>query len=135
MMVVTTDVEGAPGPEENVEEADEHLASLQRDRISLIRDSIWGLEASKGLRWLFITDSDADLEAEGWKRRLLWQLFCRFDVGRDLHFDESRTRVAWDATSPIPSNDGPLPVRRWPAVAVHDPELVIRVDDWLSQRL
>ena len=46
-----------------------------------IRDSIWGLEASKGLRWLFITDSDADLESEDWRRRLLWQLFCRFDVG------------------------------------------------------
>ena len=135
MMIVTTDVEGSPRPEESMEEADEHLASQQRDRIASIRDSIWGLEASKGLRWLFITDSDADLEAEGWKRRLLWQLFCRFDVGRDLHFYEDRTRVAWDATAPIPSNDGPLPVRRWPAVTLHDPELVSRVDGWLSQRL
>ncbi len=135
MMVVTTDVEGGPRPEENMEEADENLASQQRERIASIRDSIWRLEASKDLRWLFITDSDADLEVEGWKRRLLWQLFCRFDVGRDLHFDKDRARVAWDATAPIPSNDGPLPVRRWPAVTLHDPELVSRVDDWLSQRL
>ena len=118
-----------------MEEADEHLAGRQKDKIASIRDSIWKLEASRGLRWLFITDSDADLESEDWKRRLLWQLFCRFDVGRDLHFDEGRTRVAWDATAPIPSNDGPLPVRRWPAVTLHDPELVRRVDDWLSQRL
>ena len=35
--------------------------------------------------------------------------FCRFDVGRDLHFDESRGRVNWDATVPIPSTEGPLP--------------------------
>ena len=135
MMVVTTDVEGGPRPEESMEEADEHLAGRQKDKIASIRDSIWKLEASRGLRWLFITDSDADLESEDWKRRLLWQLFCRFDVGRDLHFDDGRTRVAWDATAPIPSNDGPLPVRRWPAVTLHDPELVRRVDDWLSQRL
>ena len=65
----------------------------------------------------------------------LWQLFCRFDVGRDLHFDEGRTRVAWDATAPIPSKEGPLPVRRWPAVTLHDPDLVSQVDAWLSERL
>ena len=135
MMVITTDIEGGPKPEESMEEENEHLANLQRQRISSIRDSIWKLEASKSLRWLFITDSDADLEEEGWRRRLLWQLFCRFDVGRDLHFDKDRTRVAWDATAPIPSKEGSLPVRRWPAVTLHDPELVKKVDEWLSQRL
>jgi hypothetical protein len=118
-----------------MEEVNEHLADLQRKTVSSIRDSIWGLESSKGLRWLFITDSDANLESEDWRRRLLWQLFCRFDVGRDLHFDDSRTRVAWDATAPIPSEEGPLPVRRWPAVTLHDPELVQRIDSWLSKRL
>ena len=70
-----------------------------------------------------------------WRRRLIWQLFCRFDVGRDLHFDDSRARVAWDATAPIPSEGGPLPVRRWPAVTLHDPELVQKIDSWLSKRL
>ncbi len=135
MMVITTNIEGGPTPEESMEAPNEKLALLQRERISQIRDSIWELEASQGLRWLLITDSDADLESDDWKRRLLWQLFCRFDVGRDLHFDQSRKRVAWDATAPIPSNDGPLPVRRWPAVTLHDPELVRKVDSWLSQRL
>jgi len=135
MMVITTKIEGGPTPEESMENPDERLAHLQRERISHIRDSIWSLEASHGLRWLFITDSDANLESENWKRRLLWQLFCRFDVGRDLHFDHSRNRVAWDATAPIPSNEGPLPVRRWPAVTLHDPEIVRNVDSWLSQRL
>ena len=135
MMVVTTEVEGSPSPEESVEETDNHLARLQREKISAIRDSIWSLGSASDLKWLFITDSDANLEHEDWKRRLLWQLFCRFDVGRDLHFDESGTRVAWDATVPIPSDDGPLPVRRWPAVTLHDPEMVSRVDAWLSQRI
>jgi len=135
MMVITTEIEGGPKPEESMEEANEHLANLQRETIARIRDSIWSLEASKGLRWLFITDSDADLESSDWRRRLLWQLFCRFDVGRDLHYDDSRSRVAWDATAPIPSEGGPFPVRRWPAVTLHDPELVERIDSWLSKRL
>ncbi len=135
MLVITTEIEGGPKPHESVEVPDDHLAAHQREKISAIRDSIWGLGASSGLKWLFITDSDANLESEDWKRRMLWQLFCRFDVGRDLHFDESGSRVAWDATTPIPSTDGSLPVRRWPAVALHDPELVERVDAWLSQRL
>tara|TARA_B100001094_G_C18112481_1_gene762021 strand:- start:162 stop:1409 length:1248 start_codon:yes stop_codon:yes gene_type:complete len=135
MMVITTEIQGGPRPEESMEDANENLAELQRETIAKIRDSIWGLEASKGLRWLFITDSDADLESDDWKRTLLWQLFCRFDVGRDLHFHESMSRVAWDATAPIPSEGGPLPVRRWPAVTLHDPELVQRIDSWLSKRL
>ncbi len=134
-MVLTTEVQGGPVPEESMEEENEQLANLQRQRISTIIDSIWKLEASKGLRWLFITDIDADLQDENWKRRLLWQLFCRFDVSRDLHFDESKTRVAWDATAPIPSKEGPIPVRRWPAVTLHDPDLVRTVDEWLTQRL
>ena len=134
-MVITTEVQGGPLPEESMEEENEQLANLQRQRISAIIDSIWKLEASKGLRWLFITDIDADLQDEDWKRRLLWQLFCRFDVSRDLHFDESKTKVAWDATAPIPSKEGPIPVRRWPAVTLHDPDLVRTVDEWLSQRL
>ena len=135
MMVITTETEGGPKPEISMEEPDEKLARSQREKILKIIDSIWSLEASKHLKWLFITDSDADLETDDWKRRLLWQLFCRFDVGRDLHFDEGRTRVAWDATAPIPSTEGPLPVRRWPAVTLHDPDLVSQVDAWLSERL
>ena len=135
MMVITTDIGIGRGLEESIEEADEPLASHQREVVGRIISSIWKLESSKDLRWLFITDSDADLEEEGWKRRLLWQLFCRFDVGRDLHFDETGGRVAWDATVPVPSDKGPLPVRRWPAVTLHDPELVQKVDEWLSQRL
>ena len=86
MLVVTTKIEGGPSPEENVEENDEEGALRQRAKIQKIMESIWNLEGAKSLRWLFITDSDVDLYDEGWMRVLLWQFFCRFDVGRDLHF-------------------------------------------------
>ena len=81
MLVVTTKIEGGPSPEENVEENDEEGAQRQRVKIQKIMDSIWNLEGAKSLRWLFITDSDVDLHDEGWLRVLLWQFFCRFDVG------------------------------------------------------
>ncbi len=132
MLVVTTEIEGGPKPEESVERVNELGAKRQREKIARISKEIWELEGSKNLRWLFITDTDADLYEEGWKRRLLWQLFCRFDVGRDFHFDDQRKRVAWDATAPIPSNEGKLPVRRWPGVTLHDPEVLSRVDSWLE---
>ena len=133
MLVVTTEIEGGPKPEESVEEVNELGAKRQREKIARMCNEIWDLEGSKNLRWLFITDTDADLYEEGWKRRLLWQLFCRFDVGRDFHFDGERRRVAWDATAPIPSNEGKLPVRRWPGVTLHDPEVLSRVDSWLEE--
>ena len=133
MLVVTTDIEGGPKPESSMERISEEGATRQRQIISEICESIWSLEAAKNLRWLFITDDDAYLASEDWRRRMLWQLFCRFDVGRDLHFDETGGRVAWDATAPIPSNKGPLPVRRWPGMTLHDPEVAERVDAWLAE--
>ena len=133
MLVVTTDIEGGPKPESSMERISEEGATRQRQIISEICESIWSLEAAKNLRWLFITDDDAYLASEDWRRRMLWQLFCRFDVGRDLHFDETGGRIAWDATSPIPSNKGPLPVRRWPGMTLHDPEVAERVDAWLAE--
>ena len=133
MLVVTTDIEGGPKPESSMERISEEGATRQRQIISEICESIWSLEAAKNLRWLFVTDDDAYLASEDWRRRMLWQLFCRFDVGRDLHFDETGGRVAWDATAPIPSNKGPLPVRRWPGMTLHDPEVAERVDAWLAE--
>ena len=133
MLVVTTDIESGPKPESSMERISEEGATRQRQIISEICESIWSLEAAKNLRWLFITDDDAYLASEDWRRRMLWQLFCRFDVGRDLHFDETGGRVAWDATAPIPSNKGPLPVRRWPGMTLHDPEVAERVDAWLAE--
>ena len=133
MLVVTTNIEGGPKPESSMERISEDGAARQREVIREICDSIWSLEAAKNLRWLFITDDDAYLASEDWRRRMLWQLFCRFDVGRDLHFDETGGRVAWDATAPIPSNKGPLPVRRWPGMTLHDPEVAERVDAWLAE--
>ena len=41
--------------------------------------------------------------------------------------------MCWDATAPIPSQGGPLPVRRWPGVTLHDPEVLARVDTWLQE--
>ncbi len=133
MLVVTTCIEGGPKPNESVEQVNEIAARRQREKIESICNAIWELEGSKNLRWLFITDTDADLHEKGWRRRLLWQLFCRFDVGRDLHFDDHRNRVAWDATAPIPSNEGVMPVRRWPGVTLHDPEVLRRVESWLEE--
>ncbi|MDP6562556.1 MAG: UbiD family decarboxylase [Candidatus Thalassarchaeum sp.] len=133
MLVVTTNIEGGPKPESSMEMPSEEGAARQREVILEICDAIWSLEAAHNLRWLFITDDDAYLASEDWRRHLLWQLFCRFDVGRDLHFDKSGGRVAWDATAPIPSNKGPIPVRRWPGVTIHDPEVAERVDAWLTE--
>jgi len=133
IMVVTTHIEGGPKQEVSMEQVDEDAARKQRRQIARIRDEIWSMDNSKNLRWLFITDDDADLQSEDWKRRLLWQLFCRFEVSRDLHFDEEGKRLAWDATAPIPSMEGPLPVRRWPAVTLHDPEVEAKVDDWIER--
>ena len=133
MLVVTTNIEGGPKPESSMEEVSEEGAARQREIIGGICDAIWSLEAAQNLRWLFITDDDVYLASEEWRRRLLWQLFCRFDVGRDLHFDDSGGRLAWDATAPIPSSKGPLPVRRWPGVTLHDPKVAERVDAWLAE--
>ena len=133
MLVVTTNIEGGPKPESSMEMTSEEGAARQREVIREICDSIWSLEAAHNLRGLFITDDDAYLASDDWRRHLLWQLFCRFDVGRDLHFDEGGGRVAWDATAPIPSNKGPIPVRRWPGVTIHDPEVAERVDAWLAE--
>ena len=133
MLVVTTNIEGWPRPETSMEEVNEEAAAAQREKIAKIRDDIWALESAKNLRWLFITDDDADLDDEHWRRRLLWQLFCRFEVSRDFHFDENKKRVAWDATAPIPSNEGPLPVRRWPAVTLHDPDVEEKVNNWMER--
>ena len=133
MMVVTTHIEGGPRPEESVETVNEEGAAAQREHIVNLRDAIWSLNGSENLRWLFITDDDADLQADGWRRKLLWQFFCRFDVARDLHFDENRSRLAWDATAPIPSNTGPHPVRRWPGVTLHDTEVETKVDAWMKE--
>jgi len=133
MMVVTTNIEGGPKPEINVEEYNEENAEKQRNKIRKICEEVWNLESSKNLKWLFITDDDINLKSDDWKRKLLWQLFCRFDVGRDIHFDETKQRVAWDATAPIPSKNGPLPVRRWPAVTLHDKDLLEKVQNMMKR--
>ena len=62
-----------------------------------------GPDHRRALRWLILTDDDLDLHGPGARRRLLWQILNRFDVERDLRFDDARERVAWDATTPIPS--------------------------------
>ncbi|MFL2957424.1 MAG: UbiD family decarboxylase [Candidatus Thalassarchaeaceae archaeon] len=133
MMVVTTNIEGGPKPEESMEEENEELAWQQREKISRICKDIWNLEGSNNLKWLFITDDDIDLRAENWKRKLLWQLFCRFDVSRDMHFDDEKKRLAWDATAPIPSKKGDIPVRRWPAVTLHNSETIENVESIMKE--
>jgi 3-polyprenyl-4-hydroxybenzoate decarboxylase len=127
MLVVTVEIEGGPGPREGMENPHEELALLQREKVRKVAETIWGMQGAQNLRWLFITDNDLDLHNSGAKRRLLWQLFARFDVDRGLHWDKDRERVAWDATAPIPSAEAPIPARRWPAVTLHDPKILERV--------
>lgn len=127
MLVVTVEIEGGPSPREGMEDPHEELALLQREKVRKVAETIWDMQGAQDLRWLFITDNDLGLHDSGAKRRLLWQLFARFDVDRGLLWDKDRGRVAWDATAPIPSADGPIPARRWPAVTLHDPEILKRV--------
>lgn len=133
ILVVTTKIANGPPPEISTEEPDEDSAKLQREQISQLINSIWQLENSNNLRWIFITDDELDLYATGSRRRLLWQLFCRFEVSRDLYFDADRKRVAWDATAPIPSETGPLPIRRWPAMTLHDSDVEKRVEEMAKE--
>lgn len=128
ILVVTTEIEGGPQADCDMEDTDEAAAAAQRSKIFQLKESIWQLENSSNLRWLFITDDEFDINESGSRRRLLWQLFCRFEVSRDLHFDENRARIAWDATAPIPNMEGEYPTRRWPATTIHDPVVEARIE-------
>ena len=129
MLVITTQIEGGPSPRDGMVEPNEKLAEKQRATINQITEAVWQLEGSENLRWLFITDDDLELHSKGSNRRLLWQLFARFDVERGLKWDIDRSRIAWDATAPIPAQNGELPARRWPAVTLHDPEILRRIQE------
>ena len=125
MLVVTTKIEGTPSPETGLEPdgTDPSLDEKEKARINRIlqlKKSIFQLDSNKSVRWLFITNSDLNLHCDKARRRLLWQLTSRFDVGRGLSFDEERERICWDATTPIPSTEHT--VRRWPAVTLHSKE-------------
>ena len=135
MLVVTTQIEGGPPEGVNTEHINEEGARNQRDKIEQLRNSIWKLDNSNNLRWIFITDDSVDLESDDAMRVLLWQLFCRFEVSRDLHYSPDGARICWDATAPIPSNEGDLPVRRWPAVCNHDSEIQKKVDEWYEMEV
>ena len=126
MLIVTVNVEGRPDPRTGAQWPNEEGAEAQRNKINQLRNSIWQLDSQKSLRWLFVTDNDLNLHGEGANRRLLWQLTSRFAVERDFLVEDGR--IFWDATTPIPSNDGPTPVRRWPAITMHDPETLEAIE-------
>ena len=125
ILVVTTNIAGTPSPETGSDESKNGQESARIERISQLRNSIWQLDSQKSLRWLFITNDDMDLNCVKARRRLLWQLTSRFDVGRGLFFDENRQRLCWDATTPIPSDEHG--VRRWPAITLHSDETLEKV--------
>ena len=152
MLVVTTKIDDRPDPRTGMMAIQEpatwaiqvEASRAQRQRVFQLMNSIWQLEGSENLRWLFITDDDVKLHSAGVNKRLLWQLFVRFDVGRDLHFDTDKKRVAWDATAPVPhpgrealaaagqpisALDPLLPIRSWPAITIHDPAIVTRIQN------
>lgn len=134
MLVVSTSIAGRPdvktgcdpsqlNDQENALLDSQELA--RREQIVQLRNSIWQLDNKKALRWLFITDDDLDLHVAGAKKRLLWQLTCRFDVERGLTFDDDKARLCWNATTPIPSKAHGT--RRWPAITLHDEETLQKV--------
>jgi 3-polyprenyl-4-hydroxybenzoate decarboxylase len=125
IMVITTNIENSPTPRDGQEESNDVAETKRRAQISQLRKSIWQLDNSSSLRWLFITNDDLDLHCEKARRRLLWQLTSRFDVGRGLTFDEQKSRLCWDATTPIPSVEHG--VRRWPSITLHSPETLEKV--------
>jgi 4-hydroxy-3-polyprenylbenzoate decarboxylase len=126
MLVVTTHIANGPNPTVNTNQMNEEAAAAQREHIYQLRESIWKLDTENNLRWLFITDDEVNLDSPDLMRTLLWQLFCRFEVSRDLHIEGGR--VCWDATAPIPNDTAS--VRRWPAVCLHNPEVQAKVDAW-----
>ena len=125
ILVVTTDIVGTPSVETGSDESQNGYESARIERISQLKNSIWQLDSEKSLRWLFITNDDMDLNCVKARRRLLWQLTSRFDVGRGLFFDDERQRLCWDATTPIPSDEHG--VRRWPAITLHSDETLEKV--------
>jgi 4-hydroxy-3-polyprenylbenzoate decarboxylase len=125
ILVITTNIEGTPSPETGSETFDNAAEGARIARIAQLKKSIWQLDSKKCLRWLFITNDDMDLNCKKARRRLLWQLTSRFDVGRGLFFDDERQRLCWDATTPIPSDTHG--VRRWPAITLHSDETLEKV--------
>ena len=125
MLVVSVSVEETPSVQTGDSTSRDKAEQQRIHKISQLKDSIWQLDSKKHLRWLFITNDDLDMTNTKARRRLLWQLTSRFDVGRGLTFDNARERVCWDATTPIPSEQHG--VRRWPAVTLHDEETLAKV--------
>ena len=125
ILVVTTNIDATPTPKTGSEKFNDAAEAARIARISQLKKSIWQLDSKKCLRWLFITNDDMDLNCIKARRRLLWQLTSRFDVGRGLFFDDERQRLCWDATTPIPSEAHG--VRRWPAITLHSDETLEKV--------
>ena len=125
MLVVSVSVEETPSVQTGDSTSRDEAEQQRINKISQLKDSIWRLDSQKNLRWVFITNDDLDMTNTKARRRLLWQLTSRFDVGRGLSFDQARARVCWDATTPIPSEEHG--VRRWPAVTLHDEETLAKV--------
>lgn len=125
ILVVTIDIEGTPTAEDGADASNDKAEGKRKEMINQLRNSIWQLDKDDSLRWLFITNNDLDLHCSKARRRLLWQLTSRFDVGRGLTFDEQRGRLCWDATTPIPSEEHG--VRRWPSITLHNQETLEKV--------
>jgi hypothetical protein len=125
ILVVTIDVAGSPTAEDGADASNDEAEGRRQEKVNQLRKSIWQLDNDSSLRWLFITNNDLDLHCAKARRRLLWQLTSRFDVGRGLTFDDERARLCWDATTPIPSEEHG--VRRWPSITLHSQETLEKV--------
>jgi 4-hydroxy-3-polyprenylbenzoate decarboxylase len=125
MLVVSLSINDSPTARDGGTGSNDEAEAKRRNQILQLRNQIWQLDSQRLLRWLFITNDDVDLTTKKARRRLLWQLTSRFDVGRGLTFDEGKDRLCWDATTPIPSDQ--YGVRRWPAITLHNDETLEKV--------
>ena len=125
MLVISTSINDGPTARDGGTGSNDEAESRRREQILQLRNQIWQLDSQRLVRWLFITNDDLDLTTKKARRRLLWQLTSRFDVGRGLTFDEGKDRLCWDATTPIPSDQ--YGVRRWPAITLHNDETLEKV--------
>lgn len=125
MLVVSTSINDSPTARDGGAISNDEAEAKRREQILQLRNLIWQLDSQRLIRWLFITNDDLDLTTKKARRRLLWQLTSRFDVGRGLTFDDGKDRLCWDATTPIPSDQHG--VRRWPAITLHNDETLKKV--------
>ena len=104
MLVITTNVRGTFRTV-NTDEVNGSAAAVQRTKISQLMNSIWQLDNSNNIRWLFITD-DSAISKPMMQCVHCFGSYFRFEVGvicTSLMTEDESVGMQ----SPIPSIEGP----------------------------